>query len=233
MAALFHFDDLIRKVNERAGFGSPLERLEAAVRLSQEISDAADAVLGHFVFEARKAGLSWSQVGGALGVTKQAAQQRFVARFPDWPDFENAMRRIDDRGRLVFERAGADARRRGHDYLGTEHVLLGILEDPDAEAVLVANGVAAATVRAEIERAIEHPRARVLGPDDPVRLTPRASRVVERALGEATRLAEDRIAPEHLLLGLFRAGEGIAFHVLARLGVTEDRVRAAILERAS
>ncbi len=75
-------DTLITYVKAQRLAGSPLDNLSDAVTVSAQLSDQADSLIGHFVDQARRSGASWSQIGASMGVSKQAAQQRFVPRGP-------------------------------------------------------------------------------------------------------------------------------------------------------
>src|SRR5687767_6314113 len=90
------FDQLVAAVHDTASADTPLDRLRAAAFLSRGVPDVADALLGHFVDESRRAGCSWADVGGALGVTRQAAQKRYV---------DGAFERLTPRARKVVDAA--------------------------------------------------------------------------------------------------------------------------------
>src|SRR3954447_22296147 len=123
-------DELLRLVERRAGSASPLDRLQAAVGLAGERRAHDEAVLDHFVAAARRGGCSWTEIGAALGVSKQAAHQRFPAAGAAgaWPS------QASDTVRAVLACAQEEARAMGHNYLGTEHVLLGLLAQRDGLA---------------------------------------------------------------------------------------------------
>jgi Clp amino terminal domain, pathogenicity island component len=133
-----------------------------------------------------------------------------------------------DRGRHALIFAQEEAQRLNHPYIGTEHLLLGLVRGVDSTAarVLGALGLDLAKVRTATEFIIGRGDQRVSGE---VGLTPRAKRVIKLAIDEARGLGHRHIGTEHLLLGLVREGEGIAAGVLASLGVTPDRTRAEVL----
>src|SRR2546423_8363108 len=136
---------------------------------------------------------------------------------------------FDDGARAVLTRAQEEARRLGHNYMGTEHLLLGLLGDPASVATraLERLGVAIGPARTAVEFIIGRGTEQVSGE---MGLTPRSKRVIELAIDEARRLGDDFVGSEHLLLGLVREGEGIAAGVLETFGVTDaDRVRAEVL----
>ena len=133
-----------------------------------------------------------------------------------------------ERARKVLSLAQEEAQRFNHSYIGTEHLLLGLVREGDGVAAKVLSnlGVHLASVRAEVERRIGRGDRIVLGD---VGLTPRAKKVVELAVDEARRLNHHYIGTEHILLGLVREGEGIAAGVLESLGVNLEKVRAETL----
>src|SRR5947209_19382503 len=113
--------DLITEVRRDAAEDQPLAQLQTAATLTQDITDTADAVLGYFVDQARRAGQSWSEIGEALGVSKQAAQQRHLRAGGDIiTNFE----RFTDRARRVVATSEFAARDLGHGSIGTEHLPL-------------------------------------------------------------------------------------------------------------
>src|SRR5829696_4988764 len=101
-------DDLINYVRSMHPQGGPLEHLSDAVRVSEYLGDVADHLVGHFVDQARRSGASWTEIGQGMGVTKQAAQKRFVAR-----DSPGVLARFTDRARQAVTRAQEYANRAG------------------------------------------------------------------------------------------------------------------------
>jgi hypothetical protein len=216
-------DALIAAVRSAAP-DEPLAQLEAAAQLRAELAEQTDALLGHFVDQARRAGCSWTQIGDALGVSKQAAQQRHTGRtLPE--------ERLTERTRIAIERAGAEARRLGHTYVGTEHLLLGILAVPECVAarVLVEAGVTTATVEAHV-LAVIGPGGGSTEPGDPLPHTPRATRCLLGMLEVALLLGHNYLGTEHLLLALYREGDGVAARFLEASGLTEEAARARIVQ---
>ena len=141
-----------------------------------------------------------------------------------WHKYSELFDKFTGQGRKVMELANQEARRFNHEFIGTEHILLGLIRDSEGTgaAVLKNLGIDLGRVAFEVER-----RCRK-GPDDvaPGQLpeTPRAKKVLEYALEES----DNYIGPEHLLLGLLREREGVAGDVLTDLGITLDNVRAEI-----
>ncbi|HEY8820209.1 MAG TPA: ATP-dependent Clp protease ATP-binding subunit [Dehalococcoidia bacterium] len=133
--------------------------------------------------------------------------------------------KFSERARRVLTLAQEEAQRFNHNYIGTEHLLLGLVREGDGVAakVLANLGVELNKVRSAVEFIIGRGDRAVLGE---IGLTPRAKKVIELAVDEARRLNHGYIGTEHLLLGLVREGEGIAAGVLESLGVNLERVRA-------
>lgn len=224
--------DLIRQVIQLAESEAPLDQLESAVQTSGELSSLADELVSHFVEEARKSGASWSEVGARLGVTKQAAQQRFVLMSTQMPRLRrrssrrrqsrNPFDRFSDRAKKAINLAQEEARQLEHNYLGTEHLLLGMLaEKGAAHKMLTESGVAIEQVRSEVERLI----GRGTGFHDNPPFTPRSKKVIELAFREALRFGDNHVSSIHLLLGLLRESEGIGAQILIKLGISYDELR--------
>jgi ATP-dependent Clp protease ATP-binding subunit ClpA len=137
--------------------------------------------------------------------------------------------RFTDRARRVVALAREHAGGFGHDYIGTEHLLLGLVHESGGVAAkaLVSLGVSTEMVRERVAALIEN------GPGTTARhvpFTPKAKRVLELSLREALMLGHNYIGTEHMLLGLLRLDDGVAVHVLSDLSVTQARAREAVLE---
>src|SRR2546425_2561805 len=135
--------------------------------------------------------------------------------------------KFTERARRVLTLAQEEALRFNHNYIGTEHLLLGLVREGEGVAakVLANLGVELNKVRSAVEFIIGRGDRAVMGE---IGLTPRAKKVIELAVDEARRLGHHYIGTEHLLLGLVREGEGIAAGVLESLGVSLDKVRAEV-----
>ena len=133
--------------------------------------------------------------------------------------------KFSERARRVLSLAQEEAQRFNHNYIGTEHILLGLARETDSVAarVLVSLGVELSKVRSAVEFIIG--RGERPAPGD-IGLTPRAKKVIELAVDEARRLSHHYIGTEHLLIGIMREGEGVAAGVLESLGISLDKVRA-------
>src|SRR5436853_2879014 len=188
MAPAPSLTELIQTVNDRSADQDALTRVAAAAEVSGEITSKADLLLGHFVDAARHAGRSWAEIGAALGVTKQGAQQRFVDRdAATAADDEHLLVRYTSRARASVGSAREQAREMGHNYVGTEHLLLGVMADPAALSVrvLAQLGIPADELRqAAIEAAVARANGTVAS-DPP--FTPRARRVLDLTRGESLR----------------------------------------------
>jgi hypothetical protein len=214
-------DGLSQEVAARADSDDALARLAAAVGVADQVRDLADELIDRYVAGAREQGRSWSEVGAVLGVSKQAAQQRFVmpAATSAWPkDF-------DDDARSLLPTAQVHARRFRHRYLGTEHLLLALTENPGlAGTTLRRLGIDADRVSRLIRELVgegHSSETAALG------ISPRTKRVLEAAGHEARRLNHRCAiaAPEHVLLALGARRDGVAAQILDALGADEQRVR--------
>jgi Clp amino terminal domain, pathogenicity island component len=222
MVSGIRVDQLAAAVDERAAGHDAVLRLTAAVEVADDVRGVADELLDRYVAAAREDGRSWAEIGAALGVSKQAAQQRFVAPPVDptaWPkDF-------DEDARAVVHAAQAHARSLRHRYLGTEHLLLALTADSGlAGATLGQLGVNTARVAAAIRKVVgegHSSETATLG------ISPRTKRVLEAAGIEARRLGHRCAiaAPEHMLLALSAASDSVAAQLLRDLGVSEERLR--------
>lgn len=138
--------------------------------------------------------------------------------------------RFTERARKVILLAKEEARRFNHDYIGTEHILLGLIREGEgvASAVLQNLGLNLENIRLEIEKVVQVGPSTVVSGDIP--FTPKAKKVIELAMEEARSLGHNYIGTEHLLLGLIREGEGVAAQVLINLGLDLTKVRRAVME---
>jgi len=138
--------------------------------------------------------------------------------------------RFTERARKVIVYAKEEARRLNHDYIGTEHLLLGLIREGEgvAAAVLQKLGLDLETIRIEVEKLVQPgPQTQVLG-DIP--FTPRSKKALELSAEEARALGHNYIGTEHLLLGLVKEGEGMAYRVLLNLGLDLNKLRAEVME---
>jgi len=137
--------------------------------------------------------------------------------------------RFTERARKVILLAKEEAKRFNHDYIGTEHILLGLVREGEgvAAAVLASMGLSPGKIRIEVEKFVQPGPSTIIQGDIP--FTPKAKKVIELAMDEARNLGHNYIGTEHLLLGLIREGEGVASQVLMSLGLDLDRVRMEVM----
>jgi ATP-dependent Clp protease ATP-binding subunit ClpC len=137
--------------------------------------------------------------------------------------------RFTDRARRVVVLAQEEARMLNHNYIGTEHILLGLIHEGEgiAAKALESLGISLEAVRRQVEEIIGQGQQ---APSGHIPSTPRAKKVLELSLREALQLGHNYIGTEHILLGLIREGEGVAAQVLVRLGADLNRVRQQVIQ---
>ncbi|GAA3497427.1 Clp protease N-terminal domain-containing protein [Streptomyces prasinosporus] len=218
-------DDLIaaiKKVHEE-----PLEQLQDAVLAGEHLGDVADHLIGHFVDQARRSGASWTDIGRSMGVTRQAAQKRFVPKEGTDLDPSQGFSRYTPRARNTVMAAHSEAKAAHHAEGLPEHLVLGLLAEPQGLAVraITEQGVTVEAVR-EAARAALPPAAEEA--PELVPYGPAAKKVLELTFREALRLGHNYIGTEHLLLALLEHenGEG----VLSGLGLDKAAVERYLVE---
>jgi hypothetical protein len=206
-------DDLIAAITKNRA--DALERLSDAVLLADHIGELADHLIGHFVDQARRSGASWTDIGQSMGVSKQAAQKRFVPKADLDPS--QGFHRFSGPARNAVVSSMNAARAAGNAEIGPPHLVLGLLEVPTGVAAqaLGAQGIDLDAARREITAGLPAPAAETppLIPYDG-----RARKALELTFRAALRLDSTGVGTGHLLLALLeeeRDGDG----VLARLGV--------------
>ena len=140
--------------------------------------------------------------------------------------------RFTDRARRVVVLAQEEARMLNHNYIGTEHILLGLIHEGEGVAAkaLESLNISLEAVRQQVEEIIGQGQA---APTGHIPFTPRAKKVLELSLREALQLGHNYIGTEHILLGLIREGEGVAAQVLQKLGADLNRVRQTVIQLLS
>jgi hypothetical protein len=211
--------DLIARIEKASPQASALEQVSLAQLTAHTLANLGDQLVGHFVTRARESGATWSQIGDALGVSKQAVQQRWSPE---------VFRKYTDRARHVVVLAQERARVRKHHHIGTEHLLLGLLGEPEGLAARILAGHVDSL--GEIERAVDAkvPPGTANSPAK-IAFTAGAKETLDRAHAQATDLGQDWVGTEHLLLGLFDDDEAVAARVLAELGIDYDTTRSEVL----
>ncbi len=221
--------DLIEAIEKT--HSSPLDQLTDAVIAAEHLDDVADHLIGHFVDQARRSGASWTEIGRCMGVTKQAAQKRFVGKEPALSlDAAHGFSRFTPRARNVVMAAQEAARAAGSAQITPPHLVLGLLSEPHglAAQAIMAQEVTLDSVREAVVATLPPP-----GGQAPPTLIPydvQAKEALELTFQEALRLGHNYVGTEHLLLALLEqeAGQG----PLASLGLgkaaTEERIIAAL-----
>ncbi|MEU1944468.1 MULTISPECIES: Clp protease N-terminal domain-containing protein [unclassified Streptomyces] len=209
-------DDLIeaiKKVHTDA-----LEQLTDAVIAAEHLDEVADHLIGHFVDQARRSGASWTDIGKSMGVTRQAAQKRFVPKGSAAQDLDpsQGFERYTPRARSVVVASQNEARAASNAEIRPEHLVLGLLADPEglAAKAIVAQDVLLDTVRQAATAALP-PAA-----DSMPALVPfdaDARKVLELTFREALRLGHNYIGTEHILLALLEHEDGAG--LLTGLGI--------------
>jgi hypothetical protein len=208
--------------------GAPVgQKLEAAVRMADELRAVGEELLDHYVQAARAGDRSWTEIGQVLGISKQGAQQRFSAPLAaptdPWPSgFSRA-------AQAVVAEAADEARALGHRYLGTEHLLIALCSP---RAGLAAECLAKLSVtRPRVQQSVIELIGRgEASPQGPLGVTPRSKRTLEAARREARRAGSRCPAPEHLLLALHSVSPGVAAEILNGLGADAERVRETLAD---
>ncbi len=219
---------LIEEVEQSAPTGAPLDLLATASSHVDELTDLTDSLLSHFVDRCRRAGHSWAEIGGSLGVTRQAVQQRFTDQKRELRGYE----RFTGRARTVIEtHIPAAARELGHGYMGTEHVLVGLWGEPESIAIVALDRME--VTRDAVIEAIEAITPRGDATEPTGGFTPRAWVAMGNTVREAVALGHNYVGTEHLLLALLGGVGGMAEQVLVDLGVDHDRAKAIVVELLS
>ncbi|MEV6130862.1 Clp protease N-terminal domain-containing protein [Streptomyces violaceusniger] len=210
-------DDLIeaiKKVHTDA-----LEQLTDAVIAAEHLDEVADHLIGHFVDQARRSGASWTDIGKSMGVTRQAAQKRFVPKAPGEPsdlDPSQGFSRYTPRARNTVMAAANEARAASNGEVRPEHLVLGLLHDPDSLAAkaILAQGVLLDTVRQAATEALPPAAEEV---SELIPYDAGARKVLELTFREALRLGHNYIGTEHILLALLEHEDGAG--LLTGLGI--------------
>src|SRR5881398_2115184 len=219
-------DDLIHAINQ--AHTDPLEQLSDAVLAADHLGEVADHLIGHFVDQARRSGASWTDIGRSMGVTKQAAQKRFVPKGPGEPsdlDTNQGFSRFTERARNVVMAAQNEAHAARNEEIGPEHLALGLLSEPEglAARAIVAQGVPLETVREAVTATLPPAADHV---PDLIPFDLRARKALKLTFREALRMGHNYIGTEHILLALLELEDGTG--VLAGLGIDKATAEANI-----
>jgi hypothetical protein len=214
-------DDLISAINSNRE--EPLERLTDAVLAADHLGDIADHLIGHYVDQARRSGASWTDIGASLGVTKQAAQKRFVAK-PDQQPREDFTRfSVAARSAVVESMKAAHAA--GNLEILPAHIVLGLLQVPGSVglAALAAQGIDPEAARETVTATLP-PRAESLPALIPYDAA--SKKAIELTFRSALKLGSAGVGSGHLLLALLEREDGDG--VLAQLGVDAAAAEAFV-----
>src|SRR6201990_1602834 len=161
--------------------------------------------------------------------TMRSRQERRNLPDPRCEESDDMFERFTDRARRVVVLAQEEARMLNHNYIGTEHILLGLIHEGEGVAAkaLESLGISLEAVRQQVEEIIGQGQQ---APSGHIPFTPRAKKVLELSLREALQLGHNYIGTEHILLGLIREGEGVAAQVLVKLGADLNRVRQQVIQ---
>ncbi len=213
-------DDLIVGIR-RARPDDVGAQLGEAVVIAEHLGELSDHLVGHFVDQARRSGLSWTEIGRHMGVSKQAAQKRFVPR-EDGSDAQQSFGRFTFRAREAVVAAQEEARRGTHLLITPAHLALGLLADPPGvgRAVLEARGLTVDAVRAAVTPVLPPP-----GTEEPPTHIPfdgRAKKALELTFRQALRRGEGTVGTHDILLALLELEDGGG--PLHALGLDRDTV---------
>ncbi|MDG4772668.1 Clp protease N-terminal domain-containing protein [Solwaraspora sp. WMMD792] len=224
-------DDLIAGIKRASD--DRLAQLSNAVVVGDHLGELADHLIGHFVDQARRSGASWTDIGRSIGVSKQAAQKRFVPRTPEEPndlDPQQGFSRFTPQARNVVVAAQHEARRAGNDEITTGHLVLALLAEPDSLAARVLAD------RAGDPDRIRQVAVTALPPavDHVPELVPfdaQVRKVLELTFREALRFDDRMVGTAHILLALLEYAAGVG--PLADLGVSKPDVETYVRSAAS
>ncbi len=215
-------DELISAI--KTVHSDALDQLADAVLAAEHLGEIADHLIGHFVDQARRSGASWTDIGKSMGVTKQAAQKRFVPRAEASAiDPDQGFGRFTPRARNAVVVAQNAAHEAANAEITPDHLLLGVLSDPGALATVLLQ-------RQDVDT--EALRASVVlppGAESPalIPFSGPARKALELTFREALRLGHNYIGTEHLLLALLELEDGAG--PLHRCGVDKARVEADLI----
>ncbi len=238
MAINVRLDDLIEGI-KKARPDNVLDQLSDAVVAAGHLGEVADHLIGHFVDQARRSGASWTDIGASMGVTKQAAQKRFVPKGPGDPAEAAAMdpnagfAKFTPRARKLVVASQEAARTSGHPEIAVGHLVLALLSQAEGLGAreITAQGVELDAVRDAATAAIAQ------RPADPAKvpaLIPfgaEAKKVLELTFREALRLGHNYVGTEHVLLALLEQENGAG--ILSDLGIDKAAAEADLAELLS
>jgi hypothetical protein len=205
--------ELIEQLDTDLPNTSVLDKISEAQVRSHTLTALGDQLVGHYVAQAKEEGASWSEIGDAIGVTKQAAQQRHGTGI-----FE----RFTDRARHSVVLAQEAARAHRHGFIGTEHVLAGLVAETQglASKIVVERvgsyDAATAAIRARlVEDGTKTPHGHIP-------FTPRAKTALDEAIRASAAMGHGFVGTEHVLVGVMSVPEGVGEAILKDIGFDKD-----------
>lgn len=225
-------DDLIDHITHHHPDGDVLAQLSDAYRLAAALDEQADHLISHFVDRARRSGASWSAIGEHMGVSKQAAQKRFVTGDRDDRSLNDILAdgaRFTGRTKVVLGKSEIVARNLRHPQILPVHMVHALSEEPYCLAIqaLTQLGADAERVHQAVSPAIP-PKGDGPGHTGDIPLSAASREVLKLTLREALGLGHNYIGTEHLLLGVLATG-GEAAEALGGLGVTHASAKEKVL----
>lgn len=213
--------DLIANVDDDLPEGGALAKVTEAQSRSHTLAALGDQLVNHYVAIARNEGVSWSDIGDAIGVSKQAAQQRHSPQL---------FSRFTDLARHAVVLAQEAARTHRHDHIDTEHVLIGLLDEPRglAARLLTEQAGSETAVRTALERVLRKKGEKAVRGHIP--FTEDCKYALRAAVAISAELGNDFIGTEHLLLGILSVHGGRARAALALVGITLDTMKPLVAE---
>jgi hypothetical protein len=218
-------DDLINAIKKARP--DVLDQLSDAVLVADHLGELSDHLIGHFVDQARRSGASWTDIGRSMGVTKQAAQKRFVAKGDSEGEARQDFSRFTDRAREVIVTAQNTARQKRNATITPAHLVVGLIAASEglAAKAIMRQVASLDQLREVLTAALPEP---VENAPDLVPFDGAAKKALELTFREALRLGHNYIGTEHLLLALLEQEDGDG--VLSRAGVTKAAAEAYIVE---
>lgn len=244
MTSAVRLDDLINGI-KKARPDNVLDQLSDAVVAGNHLGELADHLIGHFVDQARRSGASWTDIGASMGVSKQAAQKRFVPKAPGDPsdvatvDPNAGFAKFTPRARTVVMASQEAARVAGRSEIGVEHLVLGLLTESEglAARLVIDQGVSLETLAsaaaggADLSLKALHDSVASGQVQALIPFGAEAKKVLELTFREALRLGHNYIGTEHVLLALLEQenGEGL----LSGLGLDKAAIESQLVEMLS
>lgn len=209
-------DDLITRLDDDLPGSTVLAKITEAQSRAGTLAALGDQLVGHYVAQAKEDGASWSEIGDAIGVSKQAAQQRHSL---------GAFQRFTDLARHSIVLTQEVARSHRHNYIGTEHLVLGLLSEPRGLAAKLMIEKAGDEAAANTTLAAQLGEAGTRMPQGHIPFTPKAKTALEAANRESVALGHHFVGTEHVLLGVMTVEDCKGAAGLRALGFDADGLR--------